>query len=121
MRHRDCTRSGASVPKAKLSPSILYDVVENTIKADPTHQMQAQSTSQHMTPRHNNSIVAIVDRFSKMLKLKACKTTIEHGMQRSLRQGHVIDHSNSYNKRVGVIFCVGSCGVAYSAANQSDR
>ena len=48
MRIQDCTRSGASVPKAKLSPklphSVLYDIVENTIKADPTHQMQAQST-----------------------------------------------------------------------------
>ena len=30
--------------KAKLSHSVLYNIVENTSKADPTHQMQAQST-----------------------------------------------------------------------------
>ena len=28
----------------KLSNSVLYDIVENTTKADPTHQMQTQST-----------------------------------------------------------------------------
>ena len=30
--------------KAKLPHSVLYDIVENTIKADPTQQVQAQST-----------------------------------------------------------------------------
>ena len=67
-----CVRSARglnAMPAGKLVPMPIPERVWDSVGVDFTGPLP-------VTARGNDSIMAIIDRFSKMLALKACKTTI---------------------------------------------
>ena len=63
------SKGSNAMPAGKLVPMPIPERVWDSVGVDFTAPLPA-------TARGNDSIMAIVDRFSKMLTLKACKTTI---------------------------------------------
>ena len=63
------SKSTNAMPAGKLVPMPIPERVWDSVGVDFTGPLP-------VTASGNNSIMAIVDRFSKMLRLRACNTTI---------------------------------------------